>query len=83
MKNEKSRCKYMQRLFDGWKTGLEPATSGTTIRRSNLLSYNHHFYQLKNTRSLKKVPQFCALFQKRDKDTGVFSFRQAFDKKSR
>ena len=26
----------------GWKTGFEPATSGTTIQRSNQLSYNHH-----------------------------------------
>ena len=26
----------------GWKTGFEPATSGTTIQRSNLLSYIHH-----------------------------------------
>ena len=27
--------------FIGWKTGFEPATSGTTIQRSNQLSYNH------------------------------------------
>ncbi len=27
----------------GWKTGFEPATSGTTIQRSNQLSYNHRF----------------------------------------
>ena len=25
----------------GWMTGIEPATSGTTIRRSNRLSYTH------------------------------------------
>lgn len=31
------------RAFQGWKTGLEPATFGTTIRRSNRLSYNHRF----------------------------------------
>ena len=28
--------------FFGWETGLEPATYGTTIHRSNQLSYNHH-----------------------------------------
>ena len=26
----------------GWKTGLEPATLGTTNRCSNQLSYIHH-----------------------------------------
>jgi hypothetical protein len=31
----------MQTSF-GWKIGLEPTTFGTTIRRSNRLSYIHH-----------------------------------------
>ena len=28
----------------GWKKGLEPSTFGTTIRRSNQLSYIHRLY---------------------------------------
>ena len=32
-----------KRASVGWKTGFEPATSGTTIQRSNQLSYNHHY----------------------------------------
>ena len=30
------------RISLGWMTGFEPATSGSTIRRSNQLSYTHH-----------------------------------------
>ena len=39
--NKKTLYKSRELSF-GWKTGFEPATSGTTIRRSNQLSYNHH-----------------------------------------
>ncbi len=43
-KNDRKQDLFLWILsFQGWKTGLEPATFGTTIRRSNRLSYNHHF----------------------------------------
>ena len=30
----------------GWEIGIEPTTFWTTIRRSNQLSYSHHFVKL-------------------------------------
>lgn len=39
--NKKSSLKQGASTAFGWKTGFEPATSGTTIQRSNQLSYNH------------------------------------------
>jgi hypothetical protein len=39
---EKPPQHQLRGLFEGWPTGVEPATSGTTIRRSNRLSYGHH-----------------------------------------
>jgi hypothetical protein len=38
----------------GWMTGFEPATSGSTIRRSNQLSYTHHMRERLGTRILAK-----------------------------
>ena len=43
----------------GWKTGLEPATPGITIRCSNQLSYIHRCIELRGHRfdsSLKRSP---------------------------
>ena len=37
---KKKRASKIETRF-GWITGFEPATSGTTIQRSNQLSYTH------------------------------------------
>ena len=41
--NKQKKLLISEKLLPfGWKTGLEPATLGTTNRCSNQLSYNHH-----------------------------------------
>jgi hypothetical protein len=51
-----------------WKTGFEPATSGTTIQRSNQLSYIHHLLiwdcKFKDFFDLVNIPvRFFPLYQ--------------------
>jgi hypothetical protein len=60
----------------GWKMGLEPTTFGTTIRRSNRLSYIHRF-GVQNKSKISISQNFGFLFSRQS----MFAIFAGFKKK--
>src|SRR5690606_33749444 len=75
-KNKKSRNNQVPGLFNdkGWKTGFEPATSGTTIQRSNQLSYNHHLKRMQKYFFVLIQPNYFAPYSHKNFKQRLLSF---------
>ena len=67
----------MQVFCLGWIMGLEPTTFGTTIRRSNQLSYIHHVRHFLSNAGAKIMP-FLLLCKNKVKKLDFFGLGSAF-----
>src|SRR3954470_17396645 len=73
----RKECKSLHRreLEQATRTGLEPATTGSTVRDSNQLSYRARAQRLRELRCETRPPVDQELYQKRLFTTSGWQFR--------